>query len=73
MRNYLRLLESVDDKEVRSQLEKEFFKLRKDVRKWKSISDRYHKSIYIDHSMIPWTIRFDPDELFRIDEERRKK
>lgn len=73
MGNYFRLLEQIDDNELRGKLEAEFFKLKKDLRKWKSISDRYHKSLYVDHSMIPWTIRFDPDELFRIDEDRRKK
>lgn len=43
--------------------------LRKEVKKWKSMADRYANAVYIDKSLIPWTIRFDPDELFRLDGE----
>ena len=47
--------------------------LKKEVKKWKSMTDRYANAVYIDKSLIPWTIRFDPDELFRLDGEYSDK
>lgn len=47
--------------------------LKNEVKKWKSIANRYSKAVYIEKSLIPWTIRFDPDELFKLDEEFSNK